>query len=145
MGTRPKKPSSSRGFAHEARGARGSWGLKTENRIFFLSFQDANNYQKKKKKKKVFFFFFERPRPCSRPRGQQTASAGEGGREGMNVSARTRHVRADAQGRPCGRECFIPRLLHNGRYSASKSWTIQPPLSDRPSVRYRPCDNPGGE
>jgi hypothetical protein len=31
-GTRPKKPSSSRGFAHEARGARGVWGLKTENR-----------------------------------------------------------------------------------------------------------------
>jgi hypothetical protein len=32
MGTRPKKPSSSRGFAREARGARGFWGLKTENR-----------------------------------------------------------------------------------------------------------------
>jgi hypothetical protein len=31
-GTRPKKPSSSRGFAREARGARGVWGLKTENR-----------------------------------------------------------------------------------------------------------------
>jgi hypothetical protein len=35
-GTRPKKPSSSRGFAHEAHGARGVrgfwgfWGLKTE-------------------------------------------------------------------------------------------------------------------
>jgi hypothetical protein len=35
-GTRPKKPSS-RGFAHEARGAWGSWGLKTENRTFFSS------------------------------------------------------------------------------------------------------------
>jgi hypothetical protein len=34
-GTRPKKPSSSRGFVREARGARGVWGfwgLKTENR-----------------------------------------------------------------------------------------------------------------
>src|SRR5665811_1004311 len=31
-GTRPKKPSSSRGFAREARRA---WGLKTENRTFF--------------------------------------------------------------------------------------------------------------
>jgi hypothetical protein len=34
-GTRPKKPSSSRGFADEACGARGVWGfwgLKTENR-----------------------------------------------------------------------------------------------------------------
>jgi hypothetical protein len=29
--TRPKKPSSSRGFAHEAHGAQGSWGLKTGN------------------------------------------------------------------------------------------------------------------
>jgi hypothetical protein len=31
-GTRPKKPSSSRGFACKARRAWGSWGLKTENR-----------------------------------------------------------------------------------------------------------------
>jgi hypothetical protein len=37
-GTKPKKPSSSHGFACEARGARGSWGLKTENRNFFFSF-----------------------------------------------------------------------------------------------------------
>jgi hypothetical protein len=42
-GTRPKKPSSSRGFAREAcgtrgaRGTRGTWGLKTENRTFFSS------------------------------------------------------------------------------------------------------------
>jgi hypothetical protein len=41
-GTRPKKPSSSRGFAHGAQGAWGSWGswgLKTKNQkpnIFFL-------------------------------------------------------------------------------------------------------------
>jgi hypothetical protein len=31
-GTRPKKPSSSRGFARGARGFWGFWGLKTENR-----------------------------------------------------------------------------------------------------------------
>jgi hypothetical protein len=31
-GTRPKKPSSSRGFAREARTAWGFWGLKTKNR-----------------------------------------------------------------------------------------------------------------
>jgi hypothetical protein len=51
-GTRPRKPSSSRGFVREARGARGAWGawgLKTENRNFFLSFQEGNNYQKNKK------------------------------------------------------------------------------------------------
>jgi hypothetical protein len=39
-GTRLKKPSSSRGFAreaHGARGSRGSWGLKTENQTFFSS------------------------------------------------------------------------------------------------------------
>jgi hypothetical protein len=30
-GTRPKKPSSSHGFARKAQGAWGSWGLKTEN------------------------------------------------------------------------------------------------------------------
>jgi hypothetical protein len=42
-GTRPKKPSSSRGFAREAcgawgaRGSGGSWGLKTENRTLFSS------------------------------------------------------------------------------------------------------------
>jgi hypothetical protein len=56
-GTRPKKPSSSRGFACEARGARGVcgfwgfWGLKTENRKLkiekkILFFQAGNNYQK---------------------------------------------------------------------------------------------------
>jgi hypothetical protein len=37
-GTRPKKPSSSRGFAREARGSR---GLKTENRFFFSLFKPA--------------------------------------------------------------------------------------------------------
>jgi hypothetical protein len=32
-------------------GARGFRGLKTENRNFFLSFQDGNNYQKQ-----IYFF-----------------------------------------------------------------------------------------
>jgi hypothetical protein len=60
--TRPKNPSSSRGFAREARGARGSWGLKTENQFIFLSFLASNNYQKKIKKiKKIRIIFFERP------------------------------------------------------------------------------------
>jgi hypothetical protein len=58
-GTRPKKPSSSCGFARAARGARGSrgsrgswgswgsWGLKTENRTFFSSlFQQATTKKK---------------------------------------------------------------------------------------------------
>jgi hypothetical protein len=50
-GTRPKKPSSSRGFAFEARvsrGSWGSWGLKTENQTFFSSL-----FQLRKKKKKI--------------------------------------------------------------------------------------------
>jgi hypothetical protein len=47
-GTRLKKPSSSRGFAHEARGAQGVWGfwgLKIENpatttkKYFFFKFK----------------------------------------------------------------------------------------------------------
>jgi hypothetical protein len=59
-GTRPKKPSSSRGFTHEAcgargaRGDRGSWGLKTENRTFFSSlFQQATTKKEIKKKLKI--------------------------------------------------------------------------------------------
>jgi hypothetical protein len=69
-GTRPKKPSSSRGFAHEAYGAWGawgawgSWGLKSENRTFFSSvFQQATTKIKIKIKNNfLFLFFFERPR-----------------------------------------------------------------------------------
>jgi hypothetical protein len=70
-GTRPKKPSSSRGFAHEARGARGVWGLKTENRKLKIEnwknplfFQAGNNYQKKFQKNLffLFIFYFFRPR-----------------------------------------------------------------------------------
>jgi hypothetical protein len=67
-GTRPKKPSSSRGFAREARGVRGFRGLKTENRKpktenckFFLSFQAGNNYQKNYY---YYYFIFSRPRGC---------------------------------------------------------------------------------
>jgi hypothetical protein len=55
-GTRPKKPFSSRGFAREARGACGTWGLKTE--IFFpLFFCRQQQPKTKQKKEKVFFFF----------------------------------------------------------------------------------------
>jgi hypothetical protein len=72
-GTRPKKPSSSRGFARKARGARGawgSWGLKIENRTFFSSlFQQATT-----KKKLIFYFlnFFRASTP--RPRGRAAST-----------------------------------------------------------------------
>jgi hypothetical protein len=46
-GTRPKKPSSSRGFAHEAHGARGAWGLKTETKHFFPLFSSGQQLPKK--------------------------------------------------------------------------------------------------
>jgi hypothetical protein len=88
-GTRPKTPSSSHGFAREARGARefrGFWGLKTENRKpkivnckLFLSFQAGNNYQKN-----IYFYFLFL---FSRPRGQQRGGK-ERGREG-DASTRT--------------------------------------------------------
>jgi hypothetical protein len=70
-GTRLKKPPSSRGFACEARGSWGSWGLKTENRTFFpLFFQQAiTNFFKYFK----YFFLCVRvdasARPCRRARG----------------------------------------------------------------------------
>jgi hypothetical protein len=55
-GTRPKKPSSSRGFAREAHGARGVWGfwgLKTENcKLEFSLFSSWHQLPKKKKKRK---------------------------------------------------------------------------------------------
>jgi hypothetical protein len=51
-GTRPKKPFSSCGFAREARGARGAWGLKTEHFFpLFSSSQQPNFY---------FYFFSAR-------------------------------------------------------------------------------------
>jgi hypothetical protein len=89
-GTRPKKPSSSRGFAHEARGARGVWGFwgfwelktETENRKlkieknFFLS-KPATTTKIFIKKKDLFIYFFR--------------------------------VHADAWSRPRGRSLFYPR------------------------------------
>jgi hypothetical protein len=66
-GIRPKKAYSSRGFAREARGARGSGGLKTENRNFFPPlFQPATTA---KKKKKNFFFFRVTGCPTGAKRG----------------------------------------------------------------------------
>jgi hypothetical protein len=54
-GTRPKKPSSSRGFTREARGSWGSWGLKIENQnIFSPLFQPATTT----KKNNFYFLFF---------------------------------------------------------------------------------------
>jgi hypothetical protein len=72
--TRPKKPSSSRGFAHEAAQPtelrelgdfRDLGDLKPKTEIFFLSFQAGNNYQKEQKNKNTNFFniFFYRLRP----------------------------------------------------------------------------------
>jgi hypothetical protein len=82
IGTRPKKPSSSRGFACEARGAQGSWGLKTENRnIFSLLFQPA-----KTTKFFLFFIFFFRP---------------DGGRMGGPTGARWGAKRG------CGRKDYL--------------------------------------
>jgi hypothetical protein len=106
-GTRPKKPSSSRDFALEARRARGGrgvwgfwgfWGLKTED-CKFLSFQAGNNYQKKEKRKIFLFLFFIFI--FSSAHGQQTASSREGGGEGGRGEQRGRRdggelVRADA-------------------------------------------------
>jgi hypothetical protein len=65
-GTRPKKPTSSRGFASEAPGARGSWeswGLKTE--IFFSLFKTAATTKNKNKNKFYFIlFYFSSGRIC---------------------------------------------------------------------------------
>jgi hypothetical protein len=110
-GTRPKKPSSSRGFAREARGTRGawgSWGLKIENRIFFFSFQDGNNY-KRKRFLFLFLFFCADSRLCPQGGGEAREGGGEGGENrvrpldagvrlcGRAVSARTLGcVRANA-------------------------------------------------
>jgi hypothetical protein len=110
-GTRPKKPSSSRGLAHEARGARGVWGvrgfrgLKTENckkKILFPSRQQLPNFYF------FIFLFFSRPhgQPRGQPRGGRERGEGEGGGEGREgEGGRGRggrciragaHVRADA-------------------------------------------------
>jgi hypothetical protein len=57
-GTRPKKPSSSRGFACEAWGAWRSWGLKTENRKKNSLFSSRKQLPKIKIKIKNLFFIF---------------------------------------------------------------------------------------
>jgi hypothetical protein len=64
-GTRPKKPSSSYGFACEVHGDRGAWGLETENRIYLFFFKTAATTKNKNKNKSFYFYFyfFERPRP----------------------------------------------------------------------------------
>jgi hypothetical protein len=69
-GTRPKKPSSSRGFA---RGAWGAWGLKTENRTFFSSLFNPTTQKKLK-----LLLFFERLRGHS-PSAQTHQPIREGG------------------------------------------------------------------
>jgi hypothetical protein len=74
-GTRPKKPSSSRSFAREARGAQGSWRLKTENQNFFFSFPAGNNYQKN-----ILFYFLNIRADSACQRGRK-AGGGQGGRE----------------------------------------------------------------
>jgi hypothetical protein len=121
-GTRPKKPSSSRGFAREARGAWGVWGfwgLKTENRKPKI-FQAGNNYQ-------IYLFF-------SCPRGQQTASVGEGG-GGSAMSVRTLGcILADAS------------ILFPGNFitdATVRQITGGPVAIVRPFVCYRPRDNLG--
>jgi hypothetical protein len=103
-GTRPKNPSSSRGFARGAYGARGAWGLKTENRTIFSSlFQQATT-----KTNNIFIFiFFKRPLhvrvdasacPCGRKAGRARGYKGgrgvgrwerAGPRGLIRVSART--------------------------------------------------------
>jgi hypothetical protein len=143
-GTRPKKPFSSRGFAREARGAQGSWGswvLKTE--FFFSLFMLART----SKKKNNFFIFFRasaqtqpvrvdsRLRPQGRVEGREGGGRGEGGGEVWNEC-----VRADASVLSPGN--FITdatvRLSH-GRPSAHRPIVCP---SVRPSIRYRPRDNP---
>jgi hypothetical protein len=115
-GTRPKKPSSSRGFTREARGAQGcrgsrgsrgswrSWQLKTENQIFFLSIQAGNNYQKKFNLFLFLFLFFKasasaRIVDCFH-RGGGRGGEGRGGNECVRMDAAL--VRADAGLRPHG-------------------------------------------
>jgi hypothetical protein len=116
-GTRPKKPSSSCGFAHEARGARGSWGLKTENRKKISSL-----FQQPTTKKIIFiyfyFYFFTRPRGPNSP-STEGERGGREGRQGQGddlvrvdgpMSARThRRVRADAL-RSARTGAFLPQV-----------------------------------
>jgi hypothetical protein len=83
-----------------------------------------------------FYFIFI----FSRPRGQQTASAGEGGgeggegREGMCASART-HPSVHADG------SVLPHVTSK-RTLQCVQVTDAPAAIVRPSPRYRPHDNP---
>jgi hypothetical protein len=77
-GTKLKKPSSSCGFARQARGAWGSWGLKTENQTFFFR-ASAQTHQ---------------PVRVGRARGYGGEGEGQGG-ERASLRGRA-YVRADA-------------------------------------------------
>jgi hypothetical protein len=126
-GTRPKKPSSSRGFARKARqarrarGARGSRGLKTENRNFFSLFRSWQQLP-------IFFIiviiflvsasaFVWTADRVRRGWGRE----GEGGNES---------VRADAGLHPCGRiftsadgkNCL--RVKSHLRGKRGRAWTF---------------------
>jgi hypothetical protein len=108
-GTRPKKPSSSCGFTHEAHGARGargswgSWGLKTENQTFFsFLFQQATT--------KLFIYLFiylfssvrttstqtRTHQPIHAGRARRYGGEGEGQRGERAGPRRLAYVRADA-------------------------------------------------
>jgi hypothetical protein len=133
-GTRPKKPSSSCGFAWGVWGVWGFWGLKTENRILKIEknslFPSRQQLPKKKKKKILIFFFF-------------------------SASARTRscrmlcHVRAnalvsDALSRPPERArvgCFVTSARTHPSFVASARTRFSPRrqmVKTRPQVKPHP-------
>jgi hypothetical protein len=91
-GTRPKKPSSSRGFIREARGARGSWGLKTENGTFFSSLFQQAIANKINKFLFYFILFFRASARTHQPIrvGQAREVHREGEDREVSSSARTR-------------------------------------------------------
>jgi hypothetical protein len=109
-GTRPKKPSSSRGFAREAHGAQGVWGfwgLKTENCKLF-SFQAGQIYLF------ILFFilfyfilFFSRVRAdvAQRPHGRRGVFVGIRAPRGCGADAPHPHGRINAS----ARTRFLPR------------------------------------
>jgi hypothetical protein len=81
-GTRPKKTSSSRGFACEARGALGawgaggsggSWGSKTEILFSLFLFKPATTTKNKLKVIFYYYYFFKRLHPCGRSPSERTA------------------------------------------------------------------------
>jgi hypothetical protein len=97
-GTRPKKPSYFRGFACEARGAWGSWGLKTENRNFLSLFKPATTTKKICIYYFILFYFCVLVRADNRlrPQGGRGGHKGRGGKERNEcIRADASHVRAD--------------------------------------------------